>query len=290
MNKYFHLVVLLTSITLLQPAFAQDRNANRTPLKILLVAGGCCHDYAAQTKILKEGIESRINAVVTVEFNPSTTTDTTFEIYKSDDWANGYDVVIHDECSAKVMDEEYVGRILNAHKGGVPAINLHCAMHSYRWGEYQQPVELTADNAGWYEMLGVQSTRHGPKTPIDVSFSKSDSAITKGLEDWTTVNEELYNNIRVFDGTTALASGKQLQPPRKNDLKKNPDLKAKEATAVVVWTNEYGPKKTKIFSTTLGHMNETVADERYLELVTRGTLWVTGNLTSAGKPTAAYAK
>ena len=36
------------------------------PLEVLLVAGGCCHDYATQTKILKAGIEERVRAEVTV--------------------------------------------------------------------------------------------------------------------------------------------------------------------------------------------------------------------------------
>ena len=131
------------------------------------------------------------------------------------------------------------------------------------------------------------STGHGPQSPIDVSYADSDHAILKGLENWTTINEELYNNVRVFGGTTVLASGKQLQQPRKRDLTQNPNAKPKEANAVVVWTNEYGPKKTRIFSTTLGHNNDTVGDARYLDLITRGLLWTTGNLTKAGKPTAA---
>ncbi|MFU8893721.1 MAG: hypothetical protein ACNA8L_08845 [Luteolibacter sp.] len=35
--------------------------------------------------------------------------------------------------------------------------------------------------------------------------------------------------------------------------------------AVVAWTNLYGPKKTRVFSTTIGHNNETVADARSLK-------------------------
>ena len=35
------------------------------PLKVLLLTGGCCHDYAAQKDILKEGLEKRANVVVT---------------------------------------------------------------------------------------------------------------------------------------------------------------------------------------------------------------------------------
>ncbi len=288
-TKPIHLVLVL--LTILVSSFssqAQDSASKSSPLKVLLVAGGCCHDYETQTKLLKEGIEKRINAEVTVVHNPSKTTNTRFEIYESDDWAKGYDVVIHDECSASVTERPYVDRILNAHKNGTPAVNLHCAMHSYRWGDFQKPVEIGADNAGWYEMIGVQSTGHGPQHPIEVTYTEN--PITKGLENWTTINEELYNNIRVFGNTHVLASGDQAIPPNKQQLNKNPNAEVKNAKAVVAWTNEYGPKKTKMFSTTLGHNNDTVGDDRYLNLVVRGLLWSTGNLTEEGKPAAALAK
>ncbi len=214
----------------------------------------------------------------TIAFNPSKGTDTRFEIYESDDWAEGYDVILHDECSASVTERPYVDRILAAHKAGVPAVNLHCAMHSYRWGDFRNPVEIGAENAGWYEMIGVQSTGHGPQSPIDVSYAESEHPVLKGLSNWTTINEELYNNVRVFGNTEVLATGDQIQQPRKRDLKDNPDAKGTKASAVVVWTNHYGPNKTRIFSTTLGHNNETVGDDRYLELVTRGLMWATDNL------------
>jgi len=267
-------------------ARAQDADKQPAPLKVLLVAGGCCHDYAAQSKLLKAGLEERLNAEVTVEFNPSKGTDTTFKIYESENWAKGYDVIIHDECSASVAEPAYVKRILDAHRSGTPAVNLHCAMHSYRWGKFQQPVEAGADNAGWFEMLGLQSTGHGPQLPIDIAFSKTAHPITKGLENWTTINEELYNNIQVFEGATALAQGTQQQPANK----KNPNAEPEETTTVVVWTNEFGPEKTRIFSTTLGHNNETVADDRYLDLVTRGLLWSTGHLADDGSVAAGYGK
>jgi type 1 glutamine amidotransferase len=45
---------------------------------------------------------------------------------------------------------------------------------------------------------------------------------------------------------------------------------------VVAWTNEYGPNKTRVFSTTIGHNNDTVADARYLDLISRALLWTTG--------------
>ena len=111
-----------------------------------------------------------------------------------------------------------------------------------------------------------------------------------GMADWKTIDEELYNNVRVYSGVEVLAMGTQMQPPNKKQLRANPDIKPQLAKAAVIWTNTYGPDKTKIFCTTLGHFNETVADERYMELVVRGLLWSTGNLTKEGKPVAAMAK
>ena len=63
--------------------------------------------------------------------------------------------------------------------------------------------------------------------------------------------------------------------------KQGPGDKPGENDTVVVWKHEYGPKKTRVFSTTLGHNNETVADARYLDLITRGLLWSVGKLDDA---------
>ena len=255
------------------------------PLRVLLVAGGCCHDYATQTRILEQGIEARVRADVEVVFNPDKSTKATFEIYGKPDWASGYDVVIHDECSADVTDPAYVERILAAHRRGTPAVNLHCAMHSYRWGDFRQAVAAGAENGGWFEMLGLQSTGHGPQQPIEIVFADRAHPVVQSLTDWKTVNEELYNNIQVLPTAKVLATGRQLVPPKpKKDEPVDPAAKPTEANAVVVWTNEYGPNKTRIFSTTLGHNNDTVADDRYLDLVTRGLLWAAGKLGDDGAP------
>ena len=261
------------------------------PLRVLLVAGGCCHEYDKQVTVLKEGIEARLNAVVDIAYNPDKSTKAVFDIYKTKDWAKDFDVVIHDECSADVTDKEYVGNILAAHRNGTPAVNLHCAMHSYRWGSFREPVAAGADNAGWYEMLGLQSTGHGPQEPIAVSYTDPAHPITKGLENWTTIKEELYNNVQILTGK-ALASGKQMVKPRAKKGEPPPpaDAPAKEENAVVAWTNEFGPNKTRIFSTTLGHNTDTVRDARYLDLVTRGLLWSASKLGEDGKALPGYAK
>jgi len=253
------------------------------PLQILLIAGGCCHDYAAQTQLLKQGIEARVRSHVEVVHNPDTSTKATFEIYGRPDWDRGYDVVVHDECSADVTDRPYVERILAAHRRGTPAVNLHCAMHSYRWGDFKKPVAAGADNAGWYEMIGLQSTGHGPQQPIEIAFADRSHPITKPLGDWLTIKEELYNNLQVLPTAQVVATGRQLVPPKpKQGEPADPAAKPVEATAPVAWVNEYGPNRTRIFSTSLGHNNETVGDDRYLDLVTRGIVWAAGRLGPDG--------
>ena len=262
-------------------------SAEQKPLRVLVVAGGCCHDYATQKEVLKKGIEARVNATVEVAYDPTKSTKPLFELFKSPDWGKNFDVVVHDECAADITDQAYVANIVNAHKNGLPAVNLHCAMHSYRWGNYREPVKAGADNASWYEMLGLQSTGHGPQQPIAITFTDKSHPITTGLADWTTINEELYNNVQVL-GAKTLATGLQKVPEKKD--KKGKVTPASEANAIVAWTNEFGPKKTRIFSTTIGHNNATVEDARYLDLVARAVLWSAGKLEADGKASAGFGK
>ncbi len=257
----FSLLLLASVVTRTAELPAQDAAITKPkPLKALLILGGCCHDYAKQKDILKKGIESRVMAEVTIVYSPDKSIKARFDIYDNPDWAKGYDVVIHDECSADVKEQPYVQNILNAHKSGIPAINLHCAMHSYRTG--------TDD---WFQFLGMQSSSHGPQKPIDIAFVAPEHPVVKGfggagglfakrLENWTTINEELYNNLKLFDTAKPIARGTQ-------------DTGNKVENFIVAWVNEYGPKKTRVFSTTLGHNNETVGDARYLDMLCRALLW-----------------
>ena len=237
------------------------------PLRALLITGGCCHDYGKQKDILKQGLEERANIQVVQVHTDDKSTKARFEMYEKADWASGYDVVIHDECSADVKDMPYVQNILAAHKSGVAAVNLHCAMHCYRTG--------TAD---WFEFIGIQSTGHGPQEPIAITFVDKTHPTTRGMADWTTIKEELYNNVKVFPTAHALANGKQV-------VTRN-DGTARTNEFVVAWGNDYG--KTRVFSTTIGHNNATVSDARYLDLVTRGLLWACGKLDDNGKPKPGY--
>jgi hypothetical protein len=254
--------------------------AAEAPLKVLLVTGGCCHDYAHQKDILKQGIEARANVVVTQVHTGDGSTHPPLAILDNPEYAKGYDLVIHDECAADISDMEKVVGVLRPHRDGLPGVNLHCGMHSYRIGNPNEPVTLGTPHGLWFEYLGLQSSGHGAQLPISIHFTESKSPITKGLEDWTTINEELYNNIHVFDQAVPLARGAQVIK-QKDGTQKTNDF-------VVAWANTYGPKKTRVFSTTIGHNNATVSDSKYLDLVTRGILWATGHLNEDGTPAKGY--
>lgn len=220
-------------------------------IRALLVCGGCCHDYEHQKTILTEGISARANVEWKIVHEGDPTTSHRVSIYEKPDWSKGFDVVVHDECFSDVKDKDFVLGILKPHRAGLPAVNLHCAMHCYRvsFDEFKD----------WFEFTGLDTRGHGAQLPISLTFVAPNHPITKGMADWTTIKEELYNNIKVGDTVTPLAYGAQGKD-------KN----------LIAWVNDY--HGTRVFSTTLGHNNETVGDARYLDLITRGLLWSVNKL------------
>src|ERR1043165_359847 len=82
------------------------------PIRILLITGGCCHDYAKQKDILKKGLEERANVQVTQIHTDDKTTKPPLEILGHPDYAAGYDLVIHDECGAAIDDPDTIKGVL----------------------------------------------------------------------------------------------------------------------------------------------------------------------------------
>jgi len=272
------LVRALLAILATSPLSALAQESAPAPLRALLIAGGCCHDYATQKELLKRGLEERLHVQVDVIYSDDTSTKPPIPIYGRPGYAKGYDVVIHDECASDIKDIETVEGVLAPHRAGLPAVNLHCAMHSYRTApDVKQPVTPGTPESLWFDFIGVQSSGHGKQLPIAIAFAAEPHGVTTGLADWTTINEELYNNIVVREGTRVLATGSQ-----------EPNDRPGFTEAAVVWTAEYGEQKARVFSTSLGHNNDTVADERYLDLVARGLLWACGKLEDSGAPAPGY--
>ena len=244
------------------------------PIRALLVLGGCCHAYDKQKDVLAKGISERANVTVTVAYDPDTGTTHLNPVYENPEWAKDFDVVIHDECTSDVKDVALIERILKPHRNGLPAVILHCGEHSYRSEGWPKATP-------WFEFTGVASTAHGAQLPIGLTFVDKESRITKGMADWSTIHEELYNNSngKLLDTAKSLVRGKQTY--------KDGNGEEKVTDVVSVWTNTYAGK-TRVFATTIGHNTETVSDPRYLDLVTRGLLWSVNKLDKDGKPASGY--
>ena len=273
-----HSLKIIACIAFLGVALHSSNAASPRPIRALLITGGCCHEYGKQKDILKKGLEARANVIVDQIHSDDKSTKPPLPIYGNPDYAKGYDVIIHDECSADIKDPAVIEGVLAPHRKGIPGVNLHCAMHCYRFGEYGKPVKIGDANSHWFEYLGLQSTGHGPQEPIAIRYTNKSHALTKDLADWTSIKEELYNNIQIFPTAKALASGKQTL--------KQKDGSTKDVDSVVTWVNDY--KGTRVFCTTVGHNSATVEDARYLDLVTRGLLWSCGKLDDNGKPKNGY--
>src|SRR4051812_36382207 len=140
------------------------------PLRALLITGGCCHDYALQSKALMEAVKQYGDVTWTVVNEGGTSKNHQSTLYDNPNWAKGYDVVMHNECFADLNDIAYVRKITAGHKGGTPAVVIHCAMHTYR--------VLQEDD--WREFLGVTSRRHDHQSQYIVKPVSPEHAIMRG--------------------------------------------------------------------------------------------------------------
>ena len=255
MFRLFKTSVLV--LLLIAPTFGQEAALSGSaikakadkPIRALLVTGGCCHDYARQKLILSRGISARANVVWTVAHQGGTTTNTPIPLYDDPNWSDGFDIVVHNECFSDVKDKAFVENIVKPHREGLPAILIHCAMHCYRTGDNQ-----------WFDFVGMQSPGHGPHYSYTVENVMPEHPIMQDFgPTFVAPKGELYHSIKLFDTATALGQAK-----RQGD----------GVPQTCVWTNQYG--KGRVFATTIGHYNETMAEPQYLDMVTRGILWACG--------------
>ena len=237
------------------------------PIKALLISGGNAHDYAAQAKLVPEGISARANVEWTV-VTPGGPGNKQIDTYKTPGWAKAYDVVVHNECYAECGDKEFVEGIAKAHEEGTPAVVIHGSLHAYR------AADKVTDE--WRKCLGVTSTYHeAGNRKLEIKAVKADHPVLKGLpETWTLEKEELYVITKQWPNCVALAAVTAQDP------------KDKGKDQPVVWVNTHG--KARVFGTSLGHPNDTFKDKTYLDILARGLLWACDKLDEKGQPKPGY--
>ena len=246
-----------------EPANAGRQESDSTkPLRVLLITGGCCHDYAHQARRLVEGSTERAHVEWTVEHDPRRGTKGKIDLYDDPKWAEAYDVVVHNECFAGTSDPEYIRKITSAHKAGAPAVVVHCAMHTYRGTKIDD----------WREFLGVTSRRHEHQSEYPIDVTEPDHPVMADFpKDWKSPKDELYVIEKVWPKTTVLATAKSERSGKSH---------------AAFWVNQYG--KARVFGTTFGHGNVTFDDAVFLDTVTRGLLWAAGKLGEDGRPIEGY--
>jgi type 1 glutamine amidotransferase len=240
-------VFWLLSVVLLLSA-APARGADPEPLKLLLVTGGCCHDYPFQALAMREAFkEAGVSVQWTVVNEGGKGTRAMIDLYDNPEWAEGFDVVIHNECFADTDDADYIRKITKPHAAGANAVVIHCAMHTYR----------SAKIDDWRELLGVTSRRHEHQSRYGVDVTSTDHPIMAGFpSDYRSAMDELYIIEKVWPNTEVLATSTSEKTGEKQP---------------VFWTNRYG--KGRVFGTTYGHSEETFRDPVFLRTLVRGTLW-----------------
>jgi hypothetical protein len=181
----------------LQAADQENPSKAGPTLKALLITGGCCHNYPLQSKALMEAAGAQAQVEWTVIDEGGNGTRAMIDLYDKPRWADGYDVIVHNECFADTTDEDYIRRITKAHHEGVPAVVIHCAMHTYR----------SAKIDDWREFLGVTSRRHDHQSRYAVKPVLKSHPIMKTFpEAWTTPMDELYVIEKLWPNAKALAT------------------------------------------------------------------------------------
>lgn len=244
--------LLLCAITFGVTARSTQAADAKKPLKVLLVTGGCCHNYPFQSAQLTNAVHRHASVDWTIVNQGGNGTRAQISLYDVPDWAKGFDVVVHNECFADTQDPEYIRKITTAHKAGVPAVVIHCAMHTYRAAQFDD----------WREFLGVTSRRHDHQSQYPVKKVATGHPILSSMPDnWVTPKDELYIIEKLWPNARALATSVS-----EKDGKAHP----------VIWINQYG--QARVFGTTYGHSDDTFRDQVFLDYVSRGLLWAAGRL------------
>lgn len=231
---------------------AADKLYTGTPLRALLITGGCCHNYPFQAGKLTNAVSAQSDVVWTVVNEGGNGTKGQIKLYDSPDWAKPFDVVVHNECFADTADAAYIRKITAAHRAGKPAVVIHCAMHTYRAAAFDD----------WREFLGVTSRHHEHQSRYPVKVVAKDHPVMRGFpERWATPMDELYILEKVWPGTKALATSVSEKSGEEQP---------------VVWVHDY--HGARVFGTTYGHSDETFADPVFLNLLGRGLVWAAGKL------------
>ncbi|MDZ7692430.1 MAG: ThuA domain-containing protein [Balneolaceae bacterium] len=234
--------------------FASYASEEQPPIQALLITGGGWHDYEAQKKMLTEGINERLGDKIewTIIHEGEGDPDHHVSILKEENWAEDYDVVVHNTGFGRVTDPDFVEQFVKYHMG-TPAVLIHASVHSYRYAEPADP---------WFEFMGLQSMSHEDQRRFEVENIAPDHPIMKEFPDvWLTPVDEVYINEKKWGDITPLARAYGQDT---------------EEYHTVIWTHQIND--TKVFAITPGHNSEVFGETVFLDTIANGILWAVDRL------------
>lgn len=272
--------VVLAFLTLLfSGSFSKNAEAqNADTLRILqITGGGPWHDYATQKDQIENGLLERLsNVEITTDYEGADTltmesTDFFFSRHLEEDWAADFDVVVYNQCNLQVKDGDYVKRIIAEHvKHQLPAVMLHCPIHLYQYAESGGADE-------WWEFTGAVSyvhekENHPNTSPYTIEVLEPEHPIMANYpRTWRTPAGELYLIVDLQDDVTPLSYAYSVET---------------NSYSETAWIHEY--EGVRVFTSSLGHHNESMGSDVNLNLVAAGVLWAAGKLEDDGSPAAGY--
>ncbi|EDM27326.1 hypothetical protein LNTAR_21470 [Lentisphaera araneosa HTCC2155] len=257
------LIILFTSIAC---ASTQVK-----PIQVLMITGGGWHDYKKQAPVLKEAIESQINAEVTIKWtstkeHPLSPTENKLpEVFKGD-FCKGYDVVFHNHCQVFFKDDDAINKVIDNHiKNKVGVIMTHGSFHTW----------FKTKREAWDRICGINSIRHHHNSPLKIEVTDKTHPVMKalGTDGWQTEKGELYETS-LKKTTQSLATGTTLTG-------------AKHTEECIFSHTNLG---IKMFGTTLGHDTSTMEQDVYKKMMALGILWAANKLDKDGKVSPGYQK
>ena len=189
---------------------------------------GKWHDYSSQLQSFRE-VADEAGWELTVATGDKKSLS---GFLHGEDYAAGQDVVVYNFCLADSRDMDAMQNLMaQTVVGGVPAMLVHCAMHSW-WDSFKKGKPIPGNTLGkaradkkllkhwrkqhpdrplpaWGDFTGVASTGHGRQEPISLAATGDHPVTRKIPAAYATPATELYNNHYLTPDVEPLLMGRQ---------------------------------------------------------------------------------
>jgi len=197
--------------------------------KILILLGGGYHDFKEGGRIIERLLREK-GIEFDVVWDKSVLKDLPTSEYRA--------VLLYTQ-GGKLTEEEEKGLLEFIREGGGYA-GIHSASDSFK------------ENRGYVELVGAYFVRHPPVQQLTIKIVDRAHPITRGLSDFTTV-DELYIQEHVSDKHVLL------------------EAHLEDIIEPVCWVRNYG--EGRVFYISLGHDPNAISNKNFQEVLVRGIKW-----------------